>query len=84
MDQNDSLAFIELLVMYKRLWIANRVADALRRNPDSDRETVWMWVEGVATEGLEPVFQALESGQDVLSALREALKAVGPPDERLG
>jgi hypothetical protein len=74
MDHRDATAFTAILAAYKRLWINFRVQDAIRRNPHVNRETVLDWAEGVATEGLAPVFHALESGQDVLAATQELLQ----------
>jgi hypothetical protein len=81
MNLRDSEAFTEMLVLYRRMWIQCKVADAMIRNPHVNRESVFDWAEEVATEGLAPVFQALEEGKDILDALREATKAVAPPGQ---
>ena len=81
MQLKESMVVIALLSEYKRRWIRYRISETLnRKSPFSMRETIKTWVEEVANEGFEPVFEALESGQDVLAALREALKAVASPD----
>jgi hypothetical protein len=82
MDLNDSRAFTDLLVAYKRAWITIQVRDAMQRNPASNRETVWDWAEQSASEGLEPVFQAVCDSSDVLTALRQALSTLALPDLR--
>jgi hypothetical protein len=83
MELRDSEAFMEMLVFYRRMWVRYQVMDALYRNPHANQYKIIDWAEEVATEGLKPVFDALEQGRDVLDALREATKAVAPPVEPL-
>ena len=82
MEHQEVIAFISLLSAYKRLWIKYRVAQTLSRNPSADREKVEDFVEEAATEGFEPVFEALHSEQGVQAALRAALKAFPPEDHQ--
>lgn len=82
MEHQDVLAFISLLSAYKRLWIKYRLLDAMSRNPTADREKVEDFLEEAATEGFEPVFEALRSEQGVQAALRAALEAFPPEDHQ--
>jgi hypothetical protein len=83
MEHNDALAFMEMLVLYRRMWVRYKILDALHRNPHVDLDELTEWTESVADEGLKPVFAALEEGKDVLTALREATKKIAPPIEPL-
>jgi hypothetical protein len=83
MEHRDAQAFMEMLTLYRRMWVRYKVVDALNRNPHVDLDELTEWTEGVANEGLGPLFSALEEGRDVLDALREAIKAVAPPDAPL-
>lgn len=80
MEQQEAMAFIHLLCAYKQLWTKCRVVETVNRNPSANRDTVEDFVQEAANEGFEPVFQALESGQDVQDALRAALEAIPPND----
>ncbi len=83
MEHNDSIAFTEMLVLYRRMWVRYKILDALSHNPDVDLDELTEWTEKVADEGLKPVFDALEEGKDVLDALRAATKEIAPPTEPL-
>jgi hypothetical protein len=83
MELRDAEAFMEMLTLYQRMWVRYKVVDALYRNPHVNLNELTDWAEGVANEGLRPVFSALEEGQDVLDALRAATEEIAPPTEPL-
>jgi hypothetical protein len=74
---------MEMLVLYRRMWIRYKILDALQHNPQTDLDELTDWTEKVADEGLKPVFDAIEAGKDVLDALRSATKEIAPPTEPL-
>lgn len=82
MNLNDSEAFTELLVAYKRAWITIKVREAMQQNPASNRETVWDRAEQSASQGLEPAFQAVRDAKDLLAATRQGLGTLKLPDLR--
>ena len=82
MNLNDSEAFTELLVAYKRAWITIQVREAMQQNPARNREIVWDRAEQSASQGLEPAFQAVRDASNVLTTLRQALGTLALPDLR--